>query len=166
MSQELVKCPCCEKMVPANDVELTYRKPDAIASMSEEDIESQCIYTNDYYVCDDEYFYIRCILPLPVHDTGREYCIGVWAQVSPNSFNRIWELWDDVEQSNEPPIPGLLANDVHLNTGVENSEIEVQLTGPTSRPIITVKDEGCSLYQEQQSGITIHRSSEYSDLCR
>lgn len=166
MSQELVRCPCCEKMVPANDVELTYRKPDPIASMCEDEIESQCKYTNDYYVCDDEYFYIRCVLPLPVHDTGKDYCLGVWAQVSPNSFNKIWELWDDENQSKEPPMCGLLANDVHLHTGTENTEIEVQLTGLTSRPIITVKDPESSLYQEQQCGITIHRASEYSELCR
>ena len=166
MSQELVKCPCCEKMVLANNIELTYRLPDAIASMSKEDIDSRCKYTNDYVVCDNEYFYLRCILPLPVHDTGRDYCLGVWAQISPNSFNKVWELWDDPNQANEPPMKGLLANSVHLNTGVEDTEITVQLTGPTSRPSVTIQDKNCSLYQEQLCGITIHRASEYSDLCR
>lgn len=166
MSQELVKCPCCDKMVPANDVELAYRFPDAIACMSEEDIESSCRYTNDYVVCDDEYYYLRCTLSLPVHDTGRDYCLGVWAQISPNSFDRVRELWDEEEQANEHAMKGLLANSVHLNTGVEDTEITVQLTGPTSRPTVTIQDQSCSLYQEQQCGITIHRASEYSDLCR
>ena len=49
MSQEYVKYPCCEKMVPANDVELNYCEQDAIASMSEDEIELQCKYTNDNY---------------------------------------------------------------------------------------------------------------------
>jgi hypothetical protein len=60
----------------------------------------------------------------------------------------------------------LLASDGHLNTTFENSKIEVQLMGAKSRPTITIKDSDCSLYKEQQSGITIHRASEYLDLCR
>jgi hypothetical protein len=164
--QELVECPCCDKMVPANDMEISYRMPDVIASMEETEIENQCRYTNDYVVCNDEYFYIRCVIPLPVQEAARNYCIGAWAQVSQNSFNRIWELWDEDDQSSEPAIHGMLANDVHLNTNSENSKIEVQLMGAKSRPTITIKDSDCSLYKEQQSGITIHRASEYSDLCR
>lgn len=164
--QELVKCPCCEKMVPAIDVELTYRLPDDIASMDVEERDSTCKFTNDYVVCNDEYFYLRCVLPLPIHDTGREYCLGVWVQVSPNSFNKVWELWDDDAQVSEPPFRGLLANNVHLNTGASNAEVMVKLTGSKTRPVVTVKDVACSLYKEQQCGITIHRSSEYSDLCR
>lgn len=166
MKQELVICPCCNELVPAIYMELSYRLPDSIACMSEEDIESQCRYTNDYIVCDEEYFYVRCTIPLPVQESDRDYAIGAWAQVSSNSFNRICELWSDEDQSNEPPIHGLLANDVHLNTNSENSEIEVQLTGASTRPIITIKDASCSLYNEQQSGITMYRASEYSDLCR
>lgn len=166
MSQELVKCPCCEKMVQATDVELSYKLPDDIACMDEEEREESCEYTDDYVVCEDKYFYLRCILPLQVQDAGREYCIGVWVQVSPNSFNKAWELWDDKDQVSEPPMRGLLANKVHLNTGVENTEVMVQLTGPTSRPSVSVTDAACSLYKEQQYGISIHRASEYSELCR
>ncbi|WCE28468.1 DUF2199 domain-containing protein [Vibrio sp. SCSIO 43137] len=166
MTQELIKCPCCDKMVPADGLELSYKLPDAIASMSQEDIDEHCKYTNDYVICNDEYFYIRCTIPLPVHDLGKDYAIGAWAQVSENSFGRIWQLWDDPAQSNEAPVRGLLANNIHLNSNSENSEIEIQLTGPTTRPMITIKDPECSLYKEQQSGITIHRAAEYSDLCR
>lgn len=166
MSRELIKCPCCEKMVPANDVELVYRKPDAIASMNEDEIDDSCKYTDDYFVFDDKYFYLRCVIPLPVHDTGREYSIGAWAQVSEKGFQKVWDLWDEDDQSSEPPIKGLLANNIHLNGDNINSEVLVQLTGAKSRPVIRIKDENISLYNEQVCGITIHRASEYSDLCR
>jgi hypothetical protein len=166
MSQELVKCPCCDKLVSISDLELSYRKPDPIATMDESEIYSRCRYSSDYFVCDDEYFYIRAVLPIPVHDTGRDYCIGVWVQVSQKSFSRIWDLWDDPEQSREPPFRGGLANDVHLNTESINSEVKLQLTGPTSRPVAYLVDSKSTLYAEQRCGITIHRASEYSDLCR
>ena len=166
MTQKLVKCPCCEKLVPAEDMELSYRKPDAVACMDQEDIDAQCKYTDDYYACEEKYFYIRGILPLPVLEAGRNYHLGVWVQVSSNSFNKIWDLWDDKNQSNEPPIRALLANDIHLHENTQNIEVEIQLTGPTSRPNVIVKDHESSLYKEQQHGIAIHRASEYSDLCR
>ena len=88
MPQELVKCPCCDKMVPANDMELSYRMPDAIACMGEDDIKEQCKYTNDYVVCNDEYFYIRCTISLPVQGSGSDYAIGAWAQVDVSTLCR------------------------------------------------------------------------------
>jgi len=166
MSQELVKCPCCDKMVPADNIELTFIRPDDIAAMEEEEREQTCKYDEDIYICEEEYFYLRCILPLPVHDTGRNYCLGVWVQVSEKSFNRICEVWDDEDQSQESPFEGLLANSVPLTKRSRNAKVLVRLVGPTTRPNVIVKDEDCSLYQEQSCGITIHRASEYSDLCR
>jgi len=166
MTHELVKCPCCDKMVPAYDMELSYRLPDAIASMDTDEIKKKCQSSKDYVVCEDEYYYLRCILPLPVQDTGKDYSIGVWAQVSEKSFIRIWELWEDPDQVNELPFNGLLANSVHLNTHVEDIEIEVTLTGVKSRPSVKIKDAESSLYKEQQNGITVHRASEYTDLYR
>lgn len=166
MAKELLRCPCCGKLVPPHDMELAYRLPDAIACMSQEAVDEHCKYNNDYVVCEDKYFYIRCVIILPIHDSGRDYAIGAWAQVSQNSFNRIWDLWDEEDQSSEQPIRGLLANNVHLNKNCEDSEVEVHLTGASTRPVILIKDPECSLFQEQQYGITIHRASEYSDLCR
>ena len=166
MTEELIKCPCCDKMVPANSMELTCIKPDAIASMDEDEIEETCKYNDDIYICEEKYFYVRCVLPLPVHDKGENYNLGVWAQVSENSYNHIYEMWDIKDQTNEKPLKGLLANDVPLTVGSEDAEISVQLIGSTSRPVITVTDKNCSLYQEQTCGITIHRANEYSELCK
>jgi hypothetical protein len=166
MSEELVKCPCCDRMVPANALELTFRKPDDIAIMMDEEIEERCRYNDDIFICDDEYYFVRCILPLPVHDKGDNYCLGVWVQVSENSFTHIYDLWEVEDQTNENPIHGLLANDVPLTTGSKNAEVSVQLVGAQSRPVVTVVDHNCSLHQEQTCGITIHRANEYSEICK
>ena len=166
MVEELVKCPCCDKMVPANSIELTFRKPDYIAAMDDEDIEEKCNYNDDIFIYENESFYVRCILPLPVHDKGDSYCLGVWAKVSENDFQHIYDLWDEKDQTNEEPIDGLLANEVPLTTGSINSEITIQLIGDKSRPVVTVTNQDCSLYQEQTCGITIHRENEYSDICK
>lgn len=166
MPEELVRCPCCDRLVPAKTLELTFRKPDDIASMDDEEVEEKCRYNSDIYIYDARYFYIRCILPLPVHDKGDDYCLGVWVQVSENSYNHIYDLWDIEDQSNEKPIKGLLANDVPLTMGSKNAEVSIQLIGAKSRPVVTVVDQNCSLHREQTCGITIHRTNEYSDVCK
>jgi len=58
MARKLVKCPCCERMVPSYDMELSYRLPDAIASMGADEIDEKCVYSEDYLVCEDEYYYL------------------------------------------------------------------------------------------------------------
>ncbi len=166
MSEELIRCPCCERMVPADNIELTFKQPDYVAAMNEDEIVEKCRYNDDLYICDSKHFFVRCILPLPVHDKGSDYCLGVWVQVSEESFNRIYETWDEEDLRKEKPIDGLLANQVPLNAPTLGSNVSVQLIGATTRPVVTVVDESSSLYKEQTCGITIHRSSEYSELCR
>ena len=166
MSQELVKCPCCDKMVSANSIELIFRKPDFIASLSESEIKNNCRYSDDVFTYKTDKFYIRCILPIPVHEKDDDYCLGVWVKVTQEDFEHIYNIWEIKDQTNELPIVGLLANDVPLTKNTLNAEIKIQLIGDKSRPIVTITDQSCSLKKEQMCGISIHRANEFSDLCR
>ena len=153
--------------LPANDIELAYMKPDPVALMTEAQIQMQCKFTEDYYICGNGNHYLRCVLPLPITDTERDYCIGVWVKISKNNFKKIWSLWDDDKQASQPAFTGELANDVHLHdVATQGTKVEIQLTGPTSRPVITIKNKASPLYAEQHEGIQVQRASEYSDLCR
>jgi len=166
MEQELIKCSCCGKMVPANNIELTFPMPDDILNLDQKEVNEKCKFNDDIYVYNDEKYYIRCILPLPVHDTSESYCIGVWVELSLSCFNRVWDLWDEEDKTNEPLFSGLLASQIPLTENSQNSKLVVQLKGVSSRPEVFVKDKSCSLYLEQTCGITMHRAREYSDLCR
>jgi len=166
MTKEFVKCPCCEIMVPADNIELSLIRPDDIAIMDEDEIEKTCRYNDEIYIYEEEYFYIRGILPLPIHDMDRDYNLGVWVQVSKNSFDRIYDLWSNENQSLEAPFEALLANNVPLTQGSKDANVQIKLMGPKTRPFVIVKDENCSLLDEQTLGIALHRASEYSDTCR
>ncbi|WP_295752410.1 DUF2199 domain-containing protein [Undibacterium sp.] len=166
MSEDFVTCSCCGKLVPASNIELSFRRPDEIAALEEPDINERCKFNDDIYVLDEQRFFIRCTLPLPVHESADHYAIGAWAEIGQTDFTRIWDLWEDENQSNLPAICGTLANKVPLTMGSINCAIEVKLTGPTTRPEIKVLDELCSLYKEQTFGVTAHRASEYSGLVR
>ena len=153
-------------MVPAANIELAYRRPDDIAALSSDDLAARCTETDDICILDGERLFVRCVIPLPVRGNSQDYSIGAWAEISQPDFDRIRELWKAVDQAQEPAMPGVLANHISLTTGSFGCQIAVRLTGPTTRPHISITDQACSLYQEQKDGIHAHRASEYSEVCR
>lgn len=166
MSRELVKCSCCGEMVPAKNIEISFRRPDDIASLSKDDLNSRCEHDDDTCVLDGERYFVRCTIPLPVQESLNLYAIGAWAEISESSFKKIRKLWSDENQVDEPPIEGNLANDIPLNNNSFGCSVAVRLKGPKTRPEIFIAEDTCSLYKEQASGISLHRASEYSDLLR
>lgn len=166
MSAELVMCSCCGKFVPATNIELSFRRPDEIAAMDKDEAKKRSRFNDDVGVLDEKRYFVRCVLPLPVHESQYPYSIGAWAEVTENDFDVIWEHWTDENQSHLPTMRAVLANQVPLTKGSLACDINITMTGPTTRPKIEILDETCSLFAEQNYGITIHRASEYSDLVR
>lgn len=166
MNEELIECSCCGKMVLSKDVELSFRRPDEVAALSQDEQDARCKSTDDICELDGKRFFVRCTIPMPVHERLHEYSIGAWAEVSDAGYKKIRALWKDENQANEPAITGVLANDIPLSTGSLGCSVAVKLTGPETRPHIVVMDERCSIFQEQKYGISLHRASEYSDIPR
>lgn len=164
MTQEVFKCSDCGKAHPVTDIELTFRRPDEIAALSSDEIEERCNYSDDIYILDDERYFIRGLIPLPVHDSGTPYCIGTWAEVSLEAFTRIYELWESDSQASEPAFDGQLANSIPSIPGSFGVMLKINLTGPTTRPSFIVNDAGSQLAQQQSMGISRHRAYEYTRL--
>ncbi|MET3107991.1 hypothetical protein AAKU67_002862 [Oxalobacteraceae bacterium GrIS 2.11] len=165
-SEELVVCGCCGKLVPADNIELSFSRPDDIAQLSELEIAERCWLNDDICVLDSNRFFVRCIIPLPIAGTADNYAIGAWSEITQPDFKLIMNSWDDETQSNLSAFVGTLANKVPLTQGSENCSVKVVLTGPATRPEIEISDTACSLYFGQKNGISLHKASEYSDWVR
>ena len=161
---DLAICPCCGKQLPADELELTFRRPDIIAAMAVEEIERRCAFNDEYYVLDEERYFLRCTLPLPVHGSDQPYSIGAWAELSATDFRLVWNLWSDENQADTPPMSARLSNMVPFHDNTLGMSAAVQLTGPHTRPEITLQESGSSLYAEQSQGIARHRAHEYARL--
>ena len=166
MIEDLIECSCCGKLVPAANIELAYRRPDVIASLSSEELEARSTHTDDICILDGERFFVRCTISLPIRMSSEYYAIGAWAEISERDFATVQKLWDEVDQANAPAIDGVLANQIALTTGSSGCRVLVTLTGPTTRPCIAIKDQACSMYLEQKEGLPAHRASEYANVCR
>lgn len=162
MTDEVI-CESCGNAHPRSDVELTFKYPDDIFELSDEAREARCKLNEDIVILDERRFFIRGLLPLDVTYRARPYNLGIWAEVTEGVFARIYALWDDPKQQDEPPMPGMLANTVPFHEGTVGLALTIELTGTKTRPQFLLDPVEHSLYIEQLVGIDEHRAFEYSD---
>ena len=96
-----------------------------------------------------------------IPEEGREYCWGLWAEVSPEAFK--WYLdWYSVDRQAEvPAFAGRLANELAGYESTKGLAVSVQLTGATTRPRLTLTNLQHQLSQEQRNGVTPQRLLEF-----
>lgn len=160
MSQ--AKCATCGKIHPRDELELSFKRPDAVVALSKVQRESEVQESDDLCRIRSERFFIRAVLPLPVEGRDEPYRIGIWVEVKQAAYDRVLGLWTDPAQNREPPLEAKLANDIPSFSSTCGLPVRLQLTGPKTRPDVLVAESDHSLHREQCAGITAHRASEYS----
>jgi hypothetical protein len=159
-----VACSVCGNVHPVELSELVFRLPDVIHALPEDERTARCDIGSDVCALDRERFFLRGLLPIPVLGRPNPYNAGVWAEISLDTYKRIYERWDDADQGQEPRLPGTLANSLPLqDQQTLGLAISIQLIGPKHRPQFYVEVRGHSLYREQTQGVDEHRAIEYSD---
>ena len=157
-------CEQCGVEHPADELELSFRQPDAVAALSQEARSERVQENKDLCVLDGQRFFVRALLPLQVSGRANAYNVGVWVEVARVVFERIYELWDNPDQSSEPSFAATLANDIPTHPQTVGLRAQLSLTGPSTRPMIALDPAGHPLVSEQVRGITPHRAYEYSSL--
>jgi len=162
-----VTCSTCGKVHSLGDSERVFGLPDEIFALSKAERSERCHINTDLCALDQERFFVRGLLPLPVKGRAQAYRVGIWAEVSADVYRRIHALWSDPAQSDEPRPPGTLANHLPLNEAESvGLPVWIHLTGPQTRPEFYVRSVDHPLYTEQTHGIDGHRALAYSDRTR
>jgi hypothetical protein len=158
-----VTCSVCGRVHARAESELIFKRPDAVHALSIEEREKRCQLTTDIAILDKQRFFLRGLLSVPVIGRSRLYNMGVWSELSEHDFARVYELWTDPDQASEPRLPASLANRLPLVENTLGIGIQIQLTGPKTRPQFYVTETDHLLYREQTNGIDEHRALEYTD---
>ena len=157
-------CSKCGQEHPLEEMELTFRRPDAAATMSADERARLVRENSELCIVDDKRFFIRALLPLPVESREDNYCIGLWVEVTQAAFERIYDIWDLEEKVSEPPFIVQIANEIPTASGSLGLDAELHLNPPGARPYVFLNPGTHQLYIEQAEGIDIHRVSEYTAL--
>ena len=158
-----IVCATCGKTHELTNVELAYILPDEIHAFGESERTARAKTSPDICMLDESRMFIRGLIPLSVDGREKPYRIGAWAEVAEGDFQKIYALWSDDKQAETPPFRGVLANEIAIAPSSRGLQVDLQLTGPRTRPEFYIKSAGHLLHREQTDGITEHRAIEYSD---
>jgi hypothetical protein len=162
MSRARRHCSVCGREQKCELLELAFDQPHDIAALCEEVRSQRCLLRSDVSVLDNQRFFVRGVLSLPVEGQQVHYNLGVWAEVGRATLARIEDLWDDPSQQHAPPFNGTLANRVPLVANSLGLSLDVRLSGATTRPFFEITDESHELYVEQHRGISERRMHDYT----
>lgn len=153
-------CSCCGEFHAEVPLCFGAEYPDFYFSVPPQERETRVEYGTDWCVVDEEHFFVRGRIEIPIIASEEVFCWNVWTSLSEKNFLRTNEVWNDSERVNEPPYFGWL--NTHLpgysTKGSIKTMVHTQEVGAI--PKVEVFEEEHLLTLEQQEGITWQRVQE------
>jgi hypothetical protein len=113
--------------------------------------------SSDQCVIDDEHFFVRGLVEIPVVDGDGPFTWGVWVSLSKANFERTTALWHDPNRVNEPSYFGWFCNSIPAYPETLHLKTAVHTRGVGLRPLIELEATDHPLAVEQRDGITAAR---------
>lgn len=163
--EEKFKCSSCGKYHEGIPLDYDFKFPDYYFTVPPEERDDRIQVNDDLCVVDNEFFFIRGCLEIPIVGEDEVFIWGVWCSLSEKSFNRVLEIWDAENVENEPPFFGWLNSSLPENIYPETLGLKtnVYLRNDNQRPLIDVEPTEHPLAIDQEKGITIERIKEITE---
>ncbi len=153
------KCGSCEQIhegVPT----FGWNFPVQYIQVPEEEREKRISLGTDDCVIDEEYFFIRGCIDIPVHGEIEPFSWGVWVSLSKENFIMWAKHFEVKERAHIGPFFGWLSSDIWLYPQTLNLKASVHIRDNGIRPYIELEPTDHPLALEQKNGITTHRMEE------
>ncbi|QDT59442.1 hypothetical protein SV7mr_19490 [Stieleria bergensis] len=137
--------------------------PTIYNNIPEDERESRCELTEDLCVIDDEFFFIRGCLELPVIGNDEPFIWGVWASLSNDSLKRCHEIWEQEGRESEPPFFGWLSTSLPLYPETMSLKTQIHTRPVGQRPFVELEATDHPLSIEQRDGVTMDRVREIAE---
>lgn len=117
----------------------------------------------DQCIIDNEHYFVRGCLDIPIHGSAEVFRWGVWVSLSEKSFRRMSEVWETPGRETEPPFFGWLCTDLpgYPDTTALKTLVHTRPLG--ERPFIELEPTEHPLAVEQRSGISPARAREVGE---
>ena len=137
---------------------VAFRWPDPYFDVSESERSSRIVATTDLCAIDDEDFFIRGVILIPIRGESDYLGIGVWVSQKRENFRT---YRDNYDAPNIGPFFGWLCNRLPFyerDTWALKTMAHFQ--GANSRPLVTIEPSDHPLYLDYSEGLTIDRAWE------
>jgi hypothetical protein len=136
--------------------DIGYRYPDTYFGIPESERERRVRVTTDICAIDDEDFFVRGVLLIPIKDQSDRLGLGVWVSQKRENFQTYIENFDTAEIG---PFFGWLSNSIPFyekDTWALKTMAHFQ--GNNQRPLIKLAPCEHPLYLDYSEGITLDRA--------
>ena len=135
---------------------LGFRWPDPYFAVPEVERDTRVVGTTDTCVIDDEAFYIRGVILIPIIDAQDSFGIGAWVSQKRANYQTYLE---NFESSEIGPFFGWLSNRVPFyEPDTFGMKSMARFQGSGQRPLIELEPSDHPLYLAQSQGLTIDRA--------
>lgn len=151
-------CSCCGQWHDELPLDIGFGAPDPVHEISDDERENRVELNDDFCIMDNEFFFVRGVIEIPITDTEDSFAWGVWVSLSAESFKHATESLKSEEREMEPPYFGWLCNEIpHYSESTYALKTNVHTQPVGLRPKIELEPTDHPLAVEQRSGITIQR---------
>jgi len=152
-------CATCQQF--HSDLPISYAAdfPDSYAWLKEEERNLRALIGSDQCVIDNEKYFIRGLVELPITGRHERFLWGVWASVGKEAFDEINEHWQNPGREKLiGPYKGRLNNGLSpYATTTLNLKCSIRIQPVGSRPLFFIDEPEHPLAIEQRLGISLER---------
>ena len=139
--------------------------PDMYANMKREERETRALIGSDQCVIDQQWFFIRGCLEVPILGSNEPFVWGVWVSIREDVYDEVSDCWTlEGREKLHGPFKGRLANSLPVYPETLNLKTEIKLQPVGNRPRFRIEESDHLLAQEQSSGIPLDRAMELASL--
>ncbi|MDQ0064062.1 hypothetical protein J2T14_006289 [Paenibacillus harenae] len=132
--------------------------------LDEKERQDRCEINNDLCVIDQDKFFIRGHLEIPILGTDEFFIWSVWSSISEGNFMRANEIWNSKTRKNEPAYFGWFSTELPLYPSTLSLKCEIQTREIGVCPLINLEPNDHPLAIEQRNGISLDRVHEINHL--
>ena len=140
------------------------KAPLSYYAVAEEEREHRCDLGSDDCVVDQEFFFVRGCIEIPVIGEDEPFSWGVWVSLSEASFTEWGKCYDLDVRSHIGPFFGWLNTALNCYPDTVGLQTTVHLRDNGMRPYIELQSTDHPLATEQRTGISVERVAELYSL--
>ena len=135
------------------------------ANMKREERDARAVIGSDQCIIDQQWFFIRGCLEIPVLGSDECFLWGLWASVREEVFDEISGCWEMAGREKKcGPYKGRLNNSLAMYPETLNLKLAIVMQPVGTRPLFKIEEADHPLAIEQQSGIPCARARELAAL--
>jgi hypothetical protein len=151
-------CSVCGEFHAERMLDIRMSLPDAIYVLSDDEREQRASVGDDFAILDDERFFVRGLLEIPIPELDGYFGYGVWTEVAAGDFRELVDHWTDPDQTD--PVDAVLANELAPYVATTGLAARLEPVSAERLPSVELADSEHPLVAEQRRGITVTRSDE------